>query len=386
MNVAIFTDNDFEKVNGVTTVLRSVLERVPSDVRVRIYTCDSTGTDRPDYFSLRRWGIGIPYYPEMKMYAPPFLRFLRQARADAIDLIHLTTPGPVGLVALSVAARLRLPLVGSFHTHLAEYTIRLSGSERLGAMMREYMRWMYGRCEQILAPSESTRRVLIESKVDPAKIRIWERGVSTERFAPARRSTALRRAWGVTDDQPVLVYVGRLSKEKGLSEIPVMQSALARASVSHRVVFVGDGPMRGELQHACPDAIFTGALSHDEVAVAMASSDVFLFPSRTDTAGNVVLEAQASGLPVLVTNEGGPRENIRPGHSGEVCASTGEMTAHAFRLCADHAHRARQSFQAREFALSRNWNLALEPLFRAYREIGGSSPGRVGLPVVRAVS
>src|SRR5262245_33973746 len=113
MNVAIFTDNDFHKVNGVTTVLRAVLAHLPTDVHARVYTCDSDGDDRADYLSFKARGIGIPYYREMKMYMPPFRRFLEEARADGIDVIHLTTPGPVGLAALYVASRLQLPLVGS---------------------------------------------------------------------------------------------------------------------------------------------------------------------------------------------------------------------------------------------------------------------------------
>jgi glycosyltransferase involved in cell wall biosynthesis len=372
MNVAIFTDNDFDKVNGVTTVLRAVLEHHPRDVRVRIYTCDPRGSDRPDYFSLPAFGVGIPYYREMKVYAPPFRRFLRQAQADDIGLVHVTTPGPVGLAGLWVAAKLGVPLIGSFHTHLAEYARRLSGSDRLGALMRVYLRWLYGRCEQVLAPSEATRQVLVQERIQPSRLRIWERGVCTERFSPEKRSAAIRAAWGASDDRPVLLYVGRLSKEKGLGDMPAVQRALSMASIAHQLVFIGDGPLRAELESRCPGAIFTGSLEHHQVADAMASSDVFVFPSRTDTAGNVVLEAQASGLPVLVTNEGGPQENIRPGASGEVCATVEDLVRHAGELLSNPARRAAYAGRARAFALERRWDLSLMPLFRSYREL--SSP------------
>lgn len=156
MKVAIFTDNDFNKVNGVTTTLRAVLEHAPPDSEPRIYTCENRTIDRPDYLALKAFGVGIPYYGEMKMYAPPFRRFFRMAAADNIDLIHLTTPGPVGLAAMYVAARLAIRMVGSFHTDLAEYTRVLSGSIRLGALMQEYMRWPYGKCDRILVPSQAT--------------------------------------------------------------------------------------------------------------------------------------------------------------------------------------------------------------------------------------
>src|SRR5262245_56649834 len=216
MKVAIFTDNDFSKVNGVTTTLRAMLEHLPPEIHARIYTCESAGREAPDYLALKSFGIGIPFYREMKMYLPPLRRLLRHARADRIDLIHLTTPGPVGLGALYVASRLGVPIVGSFHTDLAAYTNLLSGSPRLGRFMQEYMRWPYGKCVRILAPSEATRDTLVQSKIDPAKIGIWRRGVSTERFTPAKRSAELRRHWRLSEGQLALLYVGRVSKEKGL--------------------------------------------------------------------------------------------------------------------------------------------------------------------------
>src|SRR5262249_34987653 len=151
------------------------------------------------------FGIGIPYYREMKMYLPPFRRFLRHAEADGIELIHYTTPGPVGLAAMWVAQRLNIPMVGSFHTDLAEYTRVLSGSARLGDLMHQYMRWPYGKCDRIFVPSEATREMLVGGGIDASKIDIWRRGVDTMRFDRARRSAALRAQWGASDDRPVLV-------------------------------------------------------------------------------------------------------------------------------------------------------------------------------------
>jgi hypothetical protein len=146
MNVAIFTDNDFGKVNGVTTTLKAVLEYAPPHIRPRIYTCEGRGCERPNYLALRAFGIGIPFYREMKMYVAPFRRFLRHAVADQIDVIHYTTPGPVGLAAMWVSSRVGVPLVGSFHTDLAEYTRVLSGRARLGDLMQEYGHRAARRC------------------------------------------------------------------------------------------------------------------------------------------------------------------------------------------------------------------------------------------------
>ncbi len=259
MNVAIFTDNDFDKVNGVTTTLTAALRCAPADIRLRIYTASSIGADEPDYLALRSIGVPIPFYSEMRMYVPRLHEYVARAKADRVDVIHLTTPGPVGLAALFVAWQLGLPMVGSFHTDLAAYTSLLSGSRRLGALMREYMRWPYSRCRRILAPSYHTRELFIQAKGDPAKVEVWPRGVDTALFSPERRSMARRDSWHVADNRPALLYVGRVSREKGLGLLPALSRCLHARHFEHRFIIVGEGPMLDELRREMPDAVFTGA-------------------------------------------------------------------------------------------------------------------------------
>jgi glycosyltransferase involved in cell wall biosynthesis len=385
MKVAIFTDNDFATVNGVTTTLGAVLEHAPEDLDLRIYTCDDAGIDTPDYLSLPAIGFGIPFYREMKMYVPPVRRLLRRALLDGVERLHFTTPGPVGLACLYVASRLGLGLVGSFHTDLASYTRVLSGSPLLGRMMERYLRWSYGKCDRVFAPSAATRDLLIRGGIPSAKTAIWRRGVSTRRFTPSKRSAALRERWGASDSRPAILYVGRLSHEKGLAMIDPFVRWLNDAGTAHRLVLVGDGPMQKELQAMCPSAIFMGTLNPEAVSVAMASADVFLFPSQTDTAGNVVLEAQASGLPVLVSDVGGPRENLQNGSTGYVCRNVLEFTGRAAALARDAAKRRRLSQAARGYALTRRWETALDPLYRAYRDVAAEpSSGRIEVRVATA--
>lgn len=371
MRVAIFTDNDFGKVNGVTTTLKAVLREQPADINARVYTAADVGVDRDDYLALRSLGIGMPFYRGMKMYLPRFAAFLDHARADGVDVVHYTTPGPVGLAAMYTSWRMGIPMMGSFHTQLAEYTELLSGSRRLGALMRQYQRWPYGKCARVLVPSEATRQLLIATKIRAERIRIWTRGVDTEKFSPARRSDVLRSNWRANGDTLALLYVGRLSREKGLDAMPALARSLNEVGIAHRFIFAGDGPFRAELKHACPNAVFTGEVPHDEVPALMASADLFVFPSRTDTLGNVVLEAQASGLPVLVSDEGGPRENMIHGETGFVCPGqdTAEMMLHLHRLARDPARRLRMSAAARDYALGRSWAKALAPLYETYREV-----------------
>jgi glycosyltransferase involved in cell wall biosynthesis len=375
MNVAIFTDNDFEKVNGVTTTLRAVLQHAPPGVRVRVYTAARTPVDTPEYLALAAVGAPLPFYGEMRVYAPPLRRFRQAARADAVDVIHLTTPGPIGLAAMRVARQLGVPMVGSFHTDLAAYARILSGSARLGAALGHFMRWPYGRCARVLAPSDATRQLLMQTDGDGSRIGIWRRGVDCSCFHPGRRSDALRRRWGVSDQRPALLYVGRVSREKGLDLLPRIERGLHRLGLPHRFVIVGQGPMREELEALMPDAVFTGVLDREGVADACASSDAFVFPSRTDTAGNVVLEAQACGLPVLVTNAGGPQENVLDGVSGHVLRDMDAMSwaSRLAPLLRRRADRDRMAAAARSYAETRTWATALAPLFDAYRDVVGAA-------------
>jgi glycosyltransferase involved in cell wall biosynthesis len=375
IRVAIFTDNDFEKVNGVTTTLRAVLRYAPAGIEPRVYTAARMATNTPDYFALPSLGVPIPFYAEMKVYLPRVGAYLRQARADRIDVIHLTTPGPVGLAGMRVARLLRLPMVGSFHTDLAAYARILSGSRGLERLMRDFMRWPYGRCSRVLVPSDATRELLsrVEDDAHRAKERLalWNRGVDCELFSRERRSMALRRSWGVSRGQPAILYVGRVSKEKGLDALPDIHARLRLSGTRHRFVIVGSGPMLPELKARMPEAVFTGPLDREAVATAFASADVFVFPSRTDTAGNVVLEAQASGLPVFVSNAGGPRENMIDGETGCVIDSQDpRVWADTIgRLLSDDGRLGAMAAAACAYGRSRSWETALAPLYRTYREL-----------------
>ncbi len=370
MRVAVFTDNDFDKVNGVTTTLTALLRYAPADCAPRIYTASQEERHDPEYLSLQSWGMGMPFYAGMRMYLPRLRRYVRQARTDGIQVVHLTTPGPVGLAALYVASKLGVPMVGSFHTDLAAYVRILSGSAVLGRLMSEYMRWPYGKCRRVLVPSHSVRDALIAAKFDADRLHLWPRGVDTETFTPAKRSSELRASWRVDDDRPAVVYVGRVSKEKGLELLPRVDRVLRDLGVPARFIIVGDGPYRSELRSRLSDAVFMGALDRDGVATAMASADVKIFPSTTDTAGNVVLEAQASGLPVIASSEGGPSEYLQHDVTGYVCRGQdlGDFATRTVELLRMRDRRRRLGLAGRQWALGRTWPSALEPVFAAYRD------------------
>lgn len=388
MRIAILTDNDFGKVNGVTTTLKAVLRYAPPDLRLRVFTACREEADTPEYRALVARGMPIPCYREMEMFWPGRTRLRAEVQRFTPSVLHLTTPGPIGLAALHVQRTLRLPMVGSFHTDLAAYAHLLTGSRVAGRVMAGFLRWPYGKCAHVLAPSEATRQLLLGGRQRAAdSVSIWRRGVDTTTYAPAHRSAERRAAWGVTDARPAVLYVGRVSKEKGLDLLAPLTRALSDAGHAHRLIVVGDGPYLDELRRTLPDAVFTGVLSGAALAEAYASADVFAFPSATDTAGNVVLEAQSSGLPVLVTNMGGPQENLDPGDSGLVLPA-GDVSAWARGLGAlvsDLGQRQSMGRGARAYAERRSWHEALAPLYGWYRLLASQSPrvssGNAWMPV-----
>lgn len=370
--VAIFTDNDFGKVNGVTTTLNAVLRHTPGDVRPCVFTLSDLGVRDPDYVALMAVGAGIPYYRDMRLYAPRVAALVRETRAFRATLIHVTTPGPVGLAARWIARRLGLPMVGSFHTHLAEYASALSGSQALGRAMNAYMRWLYAPCEPVLVPSQATAAMLETAGWRRDRLALWSRGVDAAVFTPAKRNDGLRERWRVSERRPAILYAGRLSREKGLDLLPQIGSWLSRWRVPFRLIVVGDGPYRRQLQEACPDAVFTGTLGREGVAEAMASADLFLFPSATDSLGNVVLEAQAAGLPVVVSDQGGPRENMAPWVTGHV-SMAGDPLDFAWRVASilqDREMRTTMAVRARAYGEQRSWSTALAPLYETWRARG----------------
>ena len=288
MRVAVFTDADFDVMSGTTTTLQALVTHAPEDVRPRIYTFADLEVDEPDFVALPRSGVAR-------------LRQLEKRMADdGVRVIHLTGGGTAGLAARYLAFRVGLPLLGSVHAPVEALRLR----------------WLYRSCQRVLMPSACAVQRAAADGWSGGREVIWLRGVDTVRFSPARRSRRMRDAWHVTERRPAILVAGRVSPEKGLALIEPLSALLHRQRVPHRFIILGSGSMLPALQERCPDAYFTGRVSHDDAGVVMASADLLVYPSETDTGCSVVLEAQGSGLPVLVTDVGSARENMRPGRTG----------------------------------------------------------------------
>lgn len=368
MRVAIFTDHDMDAVHGLATTLRALLHDPPAGVEPRIYTHAVLAADDPQLLALESFGLAIPGCGAMPMYLPRLRHLRRALQRDGIELIHMTTPGPSGLAARYLAARLGLPLIGSVHSHHRDAVQLLSGSATLGRVAGDYVRWVYQGCDTVLVPSQATALHLAKAGWGLERVRVWRRGVDTEAFSPFRRSPGLRARWGVAANRPAILFAGRLSRERRLDLIETVGSLLYRLKVPHRFIVAGDGPGAAPLRRSCPDAVYLGGVRQREMGAIMASADVFLFPGEMEAAGTVVLEAQACGLPAVVSGTGGQSEHVRPDENGCVCRA-GDAPTFAERiaeLLTNHARRAAMSQAARASAVTRTWAASSAALLSAY--------------------
>jgi glycosyltransferase involved in cell wall biosynthesis len=322
LSVAVFTDT-FHDTNGVAAVLQQQVQyALATGKALEVITCDDGGGQRfpkgVRYFK----PVGtfeLPEYPGLSLHYPPVMDILRHCYAADIDRIHTATPGPLGLAALAVSKILKLPISGTYHTALPQYVQFLTGDSVIEELTWKYMLWFYDQMDVVYVPSEATRTELIDRGLRVDKVRCIPRSIDTLRFSPEKRNGFYERNFGILSPLKLL-YVGRISKEKNLDLLADVFRALADSRADVHLIVVGEGPYMDEMKAFLDGTpcTFTGRLDGDELASAYASSDIFVFPSTTDTLGNVVLEAQACGLPVVVTDQGGPMENMVHNETGLV--------------------------------------------------------------------
>ena len=320
--IAHFTDTFYE-VNGVALTLQQHVKlALKNRMRYTMLTChkDFHDHDQPGVMNFKPIGTyELPEYPEQKIFYPPLLEMLQYCHEQNFNHIHTATPGPIGLAALAIAKILKLPISGTYHTAIPQYAQALTGDTVIEDLAWKYVLWYYDQLDVIYAPSQSTCNELIEKGIKAEKIKIYPRGIDVEQFHPQKRNGIMHKRFGI-DAGLKLIYVGRVSKEKNLHLLADVFRRLTAQLPDVRLVVVGDGPYLQEMQATMAGlpCYFTGYLTGDNLSQMYASADLFVFPSTTDTFGNVVLEAQASGLPVIVSDKGGPCENMLPGKTGMV--------------------------------------------------------------------
>jgi len=368
--VAHFTDTLME-INGVAlTLKKQVEEAVRQGKAYTVISCDpevrDLGPGVKNFPPLAT--IELPEYPEMKLFHPPFLEMLHHCYHEDYTHLHAATPGPMGLAALAAARLLKLPLFATYHTAIPQYADHLTGDAGLVDFLWKYLLWFYEQADCVFVPSQSTAAELAEKGLRPEKLRLTPRGVDLKRFHPAKRNGFLESRHQLREGLKIL-YVGRVSKEKNLPLLVRIFKSLSRQRDDLNLVVVGEGPYYEEMQHELQGtkAIFTGYLTGDDLAAVYASCDLFLFPSTTDTFGNVVLEAQASGIPVIVSDVGGPRENVIPGETGLVVAATEEgLTRAVLESVADPLRLREMGRAARRYVESRAFADAFTATWEMY--------------------
>jgi glycosyltransferase involved in cell wall biosynthesis len=378
MKVAYFTESLLPHVDGVSRTLAQLFATLEKrGVDFRIFSPFKPGPEIS--WSTRVHEIPyirFPLYKDYRLASP--IGHRASARLDEYqpDLIHVVSPTPINVRAEKYGRRRGVPVVSSFHTHFVSYFrfYGFGGLEELGWKM---MRRFYGRCEVVYAPSHSIIRELAGHGIRNTEL--WSRGIDLHRFSPAFRDPDLRRMAGAeSDDTPVLLLVSRLVREKDLADLVAMERILRQRGSRHRLVLVGEGPMREQLQADLPDALFPGHQSGEALARWYASGDVFVFPSTTETFGNVVLEAQASGLPTVVVDRGGPPDQVEPGQTGFIARANdpADLADHVERLLNDPAERRRMGAAARVAASERDWSAINGRLIDSYARVIARGPGR----------
>lgn len=370
MRIAYFTESLYPHVDGVSRTLARLFTTL--EKRGIDFVVFSPFVPGPEVAWAHRVrevrSFRFPPYPDYRVSLPFQRRVTRELQRFSPDLIHVSSPTPMGYWAQSLAHDLRRPAVGSFHTHFVSY-FRYYGVGRLEGFGWSALRRFYRDCQRVYAPSRSIVRELERHGI--GGVELWSRGIDLGGFSPDHADPDLARAAGAGEGRPLLLMVSRLVKEKDLLDLVAVNRILRERGVDFAFALVGDGPLRSELERALPDAYFAGHQSGRDLARWYASADVFVFPSTTETLGNVVLEALASGLPAVVVDRGGPQDLIRPGETGYVVKSNdpSAMAEKLRRLLEDPGLRAEMAAQARGSASSREWDEINGGLIDSYEEV-----------------
>ncbi|MEZ5079514.1 MAG: glycosyltransferase family 1 protein [Thermoleophilia bacterium] len=387
VRVAVFTDT-FDQLNGVAGTMRR-LAAWSAEQPERPVTVVTNGRPGDDTATVAHMfpvtEAPVPAYADsgLRLGVPSLLDVMDVIDRTGARIVHAATPGPMGIAALLAARTLGLPFVASYHTELGDYAMQLTGDRIAAGLTRKAVRWFYGQAERVYVPTGATGRRLADDGVDPDRLHGFGRGIDTEAFAPRHRDRWMRRRMG-GGESVVVLYVGRISREKGLDTLATAFRDAARADSRLRLVLVGDGPHRDDLARRLRGTPhrFMGALTGTALSTAFASADIFCLPSATETYGQVVMEASASGLPVIVTDAGGAQELVENGRTGLVVPADrpGDLSRALLRLGSDEVARNLMGAAGRHLAANRAaWPQIFSDLIANYADLL-HSPHRTTAP------
>jgi glycosyltransferase involved in cell wall biosynthesis len=365
LRLAVVTETYPPEVNGVARTIGTMVERLHERghdiqlVRPRQGNRDAPPV-RERMETMLRPGVPIPRYTELRMGLPAKRALLRAWRLQRPDLVQVVTEGPLGASAIAAARRLAIPVASEFHTNFHTYT-RHYGFGVLTRLVAGYLRRLHGRADVTMVPTHELAEQL--GAAGYRNLRVVGRGIAPQ-FDARRRDDALRRQWGAREGDTVVAYVGRLAPEKNLRLFIDAVAAMRTIDPAVKAVLIGGGPDEPALRAADRTIVFAGMRAGEDLARHYASADVFVFPSMTETFGNVTTEALASGLAVIAFNYAAARQYIRHGQSG-LLAAYGESDAFvdlARRLAADRALLARLKDGALSAARALSWDTVIDEL------------------------
>ncbi len=392
--IAILADG-IGSTHGVSRTIEEIRQRGVPGFEIEVVATDPEVDRRLSAVA----EFDVPFYPGLRIGVPSLSAAAQTLAEGGFDAIHVCSPGPTGVAGALLGRALGLPLIGSYHTELTAYAQLRSGQKHLAEAMEMAVGAFYNACDLVLSPSPASDVALASIGMSAEKVLRWDRGVDTSRFDPSLRSDELREEWmegmacpesstapyRVTNSllsrrecsRVNVLYAGRITREKG-AELLAEAFLGARAQDPRlHLVLAGGGPEQERLRERVgKHATFLGWLHGDQLARTYASADIFFFPSATDTFGQVILEAQASGLPVLAVAAGGPLELIEDRVTGLLREADGEQLASALvELASSPPLRERLAGAALATVRERTWERALERLADGYRRALGSDPG-----------
>lgn len=378
LRVALFSGNYNYVRDGANQALNRLAGYIlRQGATLRVY---SPTTDTPafpptgDLVSVP--SISIPGRAEYRFATGLSGDALLDLEAYAPNVIHVSSPDVLGHKAIRYAEAHNIPVVASFHTRFETY-LRYYGLGFLEGAILGVQRRFYNRCDAVYAPSQSMAEFLREQKMGH-DIRIWTRGIDQTIFNPAHRDMEWRRNIGLKDDVPVVGFFGRLVLEKGLDIVSDTIALLEKQGVPHQLLIVGEGPARQMVASKHPKAVFTGHLMREELGRAVASMDMFLFPSITETFGNVTLEAMACGLPVVAANATGSRDIISDGVDGRLIepGNADAFAAAVRQYCEDDGLRRQAGAAGLEKSRAYSWDAVNQAMIDGYIDAVMTHPRR----------
>jgi len=378
IKVALFSEVLKENLDGVTHTLYNIIERVPKDKfeYILITPLPPSPHVKLPFPVVVVPKVPFPLHQDYPVALPYFNKKLKKVLEEfKPDLIHLTTPFTLGVYALRYGKANNIPVLSTYHTHFISY---IEYYFRLVPLLPKFihwagwkfLRWFYNRCDKTYVPTTSIIEELVDAGIEEDRLILWGRGVNRELFNPKRKDSEFMAKLAGKGTKRIL-FVSRLVWEKELRTLINIYKYFKDKRPDIKIVITGSGPKEGAVKKEMPDAIFTGKLIKEELAKVYASSDVFVFPSITETFGNVVLEALASGLPAVVAAKGGPKGIVKDGVTGFHVEprNVQEFCNNLLKIIDDNELHAKMSRAASDYAETQKWDSLCDNMFSSYEEI-----------------